>query len=104
MKLKDTFMVQFVSKFWNINVFQKFPFALQTIFLIDNLEADNFFSQLQLVNNFFYEKGTPPIKNNDGPSLNALIIRIDHPLSGMTPHAQKFSKEDLTDRFLFQRL
>ena len=42
--------------------FKKFPFALQTIFSIHNLEADNFFSQLQLANNFFYKKGIPPDK------------------------------------------
>ena len=35
---------------------------MQTIFLIHNLEVDNFFSQLQLANNFLYEKGNPPDK------------------------------------------
>ena len=39
--------------------FKKFPFAVQTIFSLHNLEADNFFSQLQLANNFFLKKVTP---------------------------------------------
>ena len=52
---------------------KKFPFALQTIFSIHNLEADIFFSQLQLANNFLYEKGNPQIKNN-GPSLTENLI------------------------------
>ena len=42
--------------------FKKFSFALQTTFSRHNLKADNFFSQLQLANNFFYRKGNPPIK------------------------------------------
>ena len=52
--------------------FKKFSFASKTIF---SLDANNFFfSQLELANNFFYEKSNtspPPIKNN-GPSLKSM--------------------------------
>ena len=73
MKLKILLcLVQFVSKFWNISVFQRIPFALQTIFSLHNIEADNFFSQLQLAN-IFYKNGNPQIKNNR-PSLRRLIL------------------------------
>ena len=42
---------------------KKFPFALQTIFLIDNLEADNFFQATTACEQFFFtKKVTPPIK------------------------------------------
>ena len=45
--------------------FKKFPFALQTIFSLDNLEADNFFSaNYRLPTIFFMKKVTPRIKNN----------------------------------------
>ena len=62
MKLKDTFMSSPICvKILKYQcILKKVPFALQTIFSIHNLEANNFFSQLQLENNFFYEKGTPP--------------------------------------------
>ena len=41
MKLKDTFMS---SQNFEISMyFKKFPFALQIIFSLHNLEADNFF-------------------------------------------------------------
>ena len=63
MKLKDTFMSGpiCVKILTYINVFEKislhnFPFSLH------NLEADNFFSQLQLANSFLNEKGNPLIK------------------------------------------
>ena len=54
MKLKDTFMSGPICvKIFEISMYsEKFPFAFQTIF----------FSQLQLANNFFYEKGNPRIK------------------------------------------
>ena len=42
--------------------FKKFPLALQTIFSLHNFEADNFSQQLQLANNFFTKKVTPPVK------------------------------------------
>ena len=42
---------------------KNFPSALQTIFLIDNLEADNFFQPTTACEQFFYEKGTPPPPN-----------------------------------------
>ena len=61
MKLKDTFVSNPICvKFWNINVFQKIPFALQTIFSIHNLEADNFFSANYSLQTIFIKKGTPP--------------------------------------------
>ena len=41
---------------------------MQTIFSLHNLEADNFFQPTTAYEQFFYEKGHPPIKNN-GPSL-----------------------------------
>ena len=63
--------------------FKKFPFALQTIFSLHNLEADNFFSQLQLANKFLYEKGNhrpprppPPPDKNNGPSLTYIHHRF----------------------------
>ena len=70
MKLKDTFMSSpiFCQNFEISVYFKKFSFVLQTIFPFHNLEADNFFSQLQLAIKFFTIKVTPPIKNN-GPSL-----------------------------------
>ena len=39
---------------------KKFPFALQTIFSIHNLEADNFCQPTTACEQFFYEKGNPP--------------------------------------------
>ena len=66
MKLKDTFMSSPICV--KILYFKKFPFALQTIFSLHNLEADNFFNQLRL-RTIFDEKGNPTIKNN-GPSLS----------------------------------
>ena len=52
---------------------KKFPFALQTIFSIHNLGADNFFQPTTACEQFFFKKkvtpAPPPIKNN-GPSLN----------------------------------
>ena len=47
---------------------KKFPFALQTIFSIHNLDADNFFQPTMACEQFFLQKGNPPDKNN-GPSL-----------------------------------
>ena len=71
MKLKDTFksdpICVKILKYQCIP--KKFPFALQTIFSIHNLEADNFFQPTTACEQLFYEKGNPPIKNN-GPSLN----------------------------------
>ena len=52
-------LVQFVSKFWNINVFKKISLCFADNFSLPNLKPDNFFSQLQLVNNFFTKKVTP---------------------------------------------
>ena len=70
MKLKDTYMSSPICV--KILKYQCIPknviLLCRQFFSIHNLEADNFFSQLQLANNFFYEKGNPPIKNN-GPSL-----------------------------------
>ena len=37
-----------------------FLLLCRQFFSIHNLEADNFFSQLQLANNFFTKKVTPP--------------------------------------------
>ena len=39
---------------------KKFPFTWQTIFLIDNLEADNFFQPTTACEQFVGEKGNPP--------------------------------------------
>ena len=52
MKLKDTFMSNVEISMY----FKKFSFALQTIFSLHNLDADNIFRQLQLANNFFLTK------------------------------------------------
>ena len=64
MKLKDTFMSSPICvKILKYQCIPKnFPFALQTIFLIDNLEADNFFQPTTACEQFFYEKGNPPDK------------------------------------------
>ena len=51
---------------------KKFPFALQTIFSIHNLGADNFFQPTTACEQFFYKKGNPPIKNNGPSSMNNL--------------------------------
>ena len=65
MKLKGTFMsgpicVKILKyQYWYS---KKFPFALQTIFSIHNLEADDFFQPTTACEQFFYEKGNPPIK------------------------------------------
>ena len=48
--------------------FKKFPFALQTIFSLHNLEADKFFQPNTVRKQFFFYEKVPPIKNN-GPSL-----------------------------------
>ena len=52
---------------------KKFPLLCRQFFQFITLEQTIFFSQLQLANNFFFEKVTPPIKNN-GPSLTNLTI------------------------------
>ena len=39
---------------------KKIPFPFQTIFSLRSLEADTFFSQLQLANISFHEKSNPP--------------------------------------------
>ena len=39
---------------------KKFPFALQTIFSLHNLEADNLFQPTTACEQFFYKKGDPP--------------------------------------------
>ena len=64
MKLRDTFMSSpiCVKILKYQSVLKKFPFALQTIFSVHNLEENNFFHQLQLANNFFTKKVTPPDK------------------------------------------
>ena len=72
-----------MSKFRNINVFQnfdtnwhlkEFPFALQTIFPFITWKHTIYFSQLQFVNNFFNEKGTPP-----PPSpINIMVCPLGH--------------------------
>ena len=66
MKLKDTFMSSpiCVKILKYINVFEKISFALQTIF----------FSQLQLANNFFNEKGNPPIKKWSVPNSKTILM------------------------------
>ena len=56
-----TAVVQFVSNISNISVFHKISLCFADNFSIHNLEADNFFSQLQLANNFFYEKVVTPL-------------------------------------------
>ena len=64
MKLKDTFMSSPICvKILKYQCIPKnFLLLCRQSFSIHNLEEDNFFSQLQLVNNFFYEKGNPPNK------------------------------------------
>ena len=54
---------------------KKFPFVLQTIFSIHNLEADNFFSANYSLWTIFYRKGNPLIKNNS-PSLIKIQLYI----------------------------
>ena len=39
--------------------FKQFPFALQIIFSLDNLEADNFFQPTTASEQFFMKKVTP---------------------------------------------
>ena len=65
MKLKEHLCpVQFLSNFcqiFEISMYsKKFPFVLETIFSIHNLQADNFFQPTTDCEQFFYEKGTPP--------------------------------------------
>ena len=71
MKLKDTFMSSPICvKILKYQCIPKnFPLLCRQFFSVHNLEADNFFSQLQLANIFFYEKGNPLMKSN-GPSLS----------------------------------
>ena len=62
MKLTDTFMSSPICvKSLKYQCIQKnFLLLWRQFFSIHNLEADNFFSQLQLANNFFKKKVTPP--------------------------------------------
>ena len=54
MKLKDTFMSSPICQNFEISMYsKKFPFALQTIFSIHNLEADNFFQPTRACEQFF---------------------------------------------------
>ena len=78
MKLKDTFMSSLIwVKILKYQYFfKKFPFALQTILSLHNLEADNFFLPTTACEQLLLQKGNPPIKN-DGPSL----IRTTMPIS-----------------------
>ena len=52
---------------------KNFLLLYRQFFQFITLKQTIFFSQLQLANNFFYKKGTPPIKNN-GPSLTSWIM------------------------------
>ena len=64
MKLKDTFMSSPICvkslKFQCI--LKNFPLLCRQFFSPRNLEADDFFTQLQLANNFFTKKVTSPDK------------------------------------------
>ena len=64
MKLKDTCMSSPIlcQNFKMSMHFKKFPFALQTIFSLNNLEADNFFQPTTACEQFFFtKKVTPPL-------------------------------------------
>ena len=52
--------------------FTKFPFALQTIFPLHSLEADNSFQPATVCDEFFLRKGNAPLlpDKNNGRSLN----------------------------------
>ena len=62
MKLKDTFMSSpiCVKNFEISMYFKKFPFALQTIFSLHSLEADNFFSANYSLRTIFFTKKVTP--------------------------------------------
>ena len=66
MKLKDNFMPSPICM--KMLKYQCIPFALQQFFQFITLKQTICFSQLQLANNFFYEKGNPPPDKNYGPS------------------------------------
>ena len=48
---------------------KKFPFALQTIFSIHNLEVDNFFQPTTACKQFFLQKKVTRPNKNNGSSL-----------------------------------
>ena len=53
--------------------FKNFPFALQAIFSLQNLEADNFFQPTTACEQFFFTKKVttpPPPDKNNRPSLS----------------------------------
>ena len=85
MKLKDTFMSSPICvKILKYQCIPKnFPLLCRQLFSIHNLETDNFFSQLQLANNLFYEKGNPSIKNNGPPLMSS---PLPHPGLKMVHH------------------
>ena len=49
-------------------IWKNFSFLCRQFFPFISLKQTIFFSQLQLANNFFYQEGSPPDKNN-GPFL-----------------------------------
>ena len=60
-----------MSKFWNINVFQKISFCFaDNFFQFITLKQTIIFSQLQLVNNLFMKKVPPP------PPDKKIIVRL----------------------------
>ena len=80
MKHKDIFMSSPICvKILKYQCIPKnFPLLCRQVLQFITLKQTIFFSQLQLANNFIYEKGTPPpppIKNN-GPSLIGLIASL----------------------------
>ena len=77
MKLKDTFMSSPICvKIFEISMYlKKFPFALQTIFSLHNLEPDNFFQPTTVCEQFFCEEGNLLTKNN-GLSLSLQFSRL----------------------------
>ena len=61
MKLRDTLCLVQLCQNLEISMFsKKIPFALQTIFSIHNLEADNFFQPTTACEQFFLRKREPP--------------------------------------------
>ena len=70
MKLKDTFMSGPICvKILKYQcILKNFNLLCRLFSSIHNLEEDNFFQPTTACEQFFYEKGNPPIKNN-GQSL-----------------------------------
>ena len=70
MKLKDTFMSSPICvKILKYQCISKnFPLLCRQFFPFITLKQKTFFSQLQLANIFFYEKGNPPPNKKDNGS------------------------------------